>query len=113
MSSAADVVCNLWVNMIRSTAVLTGLMPYAKRERRSSQSTDQVDGIGPSSGMKHFIVTVRDAQYENKKKQKKTLNWISTHQYLTVRKNSYNVLFSTPISLQIFFLGIKSSSNKN
>ena len=112
MSSAADVVCNLWVNTIRSTAVLTGLMPYAKRERRSSQSTDQVDGIGPSSGMKHFIVTVRDAQYENKKK-KTTLNWISTHQYLTVRRNSYNVLFSTPISLQIFFLGIKSSSNKN
>ena len=72
MSSAADVVCNLSVNMIRSTAVLTGLMPYAKRERRSSQSTDQVDGIGPSSGMKHFIVTVRDAQYE-KKKEKKNL----------------------------------------
>ena len=35
--------------------------------------------------------------------KKKTLNWISTHQYMTVRRNSYNILFSTPISLQIFF----------
>ena len=63
---------------------------------------------GENDRRKYFMInlhermlpTLRDAQYENKKKP---LNWISTHQYQIVRRNSYNVLFSTPISLQIFF----------
>ena len=43
MSSAADVVSNLWVNMIRSTASSLGSCHMQKSEGQSTYQVDSID----------------------------------------------------------------------